>query len=70
MKNKKVMTETKKICNEDSEFLPLDLAKYTEYVENLSDGLCRSLDTLEVKEVDLEKFAKHFYELWIKNKRK
>lgn len=39
-----VVAEIKKVCKEDSEFLPLDLS---EYVEDFKDDLLRTLDTLE-----------------------
>jgi ATP:corrinoid adenosyltransferase len=46
-----VVAEIEKIYNEDYKFLPSDLV---EIVQDFKDDLLIALDTLEVKEVDLE----------------
>ena len=47
-----VVEEIEKIYNEDYKFLPSDLV---ESVQDFKDDLLIALNTLEVKEVDLEK---------------
>lgn len=50
-----LVAEIKKIYNEDYRFLPSDLV---ESVRDFKDDLLAALDTLEVKEVDLENYNK------------
>ena len=50
-----VVAEIEKIYNEDYKFLPSDLV---ESVQDFKDDLLIALDTLEVKEMDLEKEIK------------
>ena len=52
-----VVAEIKKIYNEDYKFLPSDLV---ESVQDFKDDLLIALDTLEVKEVDLDESARHY----------
>ena len=54
-----LVAEIKKIYNEDYKFLPSDLV---ESVQDFKDDLLIALDTLEMKEVDLEKEYKDFVE--------
>lgn len=47
-----VVEEIQKVYDNDYKFLPSDIV---ESVQNFKDDLLMNLDTLEVKEVDLEK---------------
>ena len=49
-----LVAEIEKIYNEDYKFLPSDIVAD---VQDFKDDILRSIDTLEVKEVDLEEKA-------------
>ena len=52
-----IVAKIKTIYNEDYKFLPSDLV---EGVQDFKDDLLIALDTLEVKEVDLDESARHY----------
>lgn len=57
----KVIKEVKKVYDEGYKFLPSDIV---ENVDEFKDELLRVLDTLETKEVDLEKEIYDYFNEW------